>query len=181
MGIFQAGLLVPVSVGPIIGGALAESLGWRSIFWFLTIYSGVFLIILIVIFPETLRTIVGNGSRKPTAFLHRQPLAMYQRFQDPSIKTEEPPERSRKHIDLLAPWKILFSKQAILIMLFLSIYYAVWQMSITVMSSLFARIYHLSETQIGLTFIANGVGSMVGTLVTGKLLDHDYQKAEEEI
>lgn len=38
MGVFQAGLLVPVVVGPVIGGALAgSSLGWRSIFWALAI------------------------------------------------------------------------------------------------------------------------------------------------
>ncbi|CAD0107880.1 unnamed protein product, partial [Aureobasidium uvarum] len=32
MAIFQAGLLVPVAIGPVIGGALTEALGWRSIF-----------------------------------------------------------------------------------------------------------------------------------------------------
>lgn len=178
MGIFQAGLLVPVSVGPIIGGAMAQTLGWRSIFWFLTIYSGVFLIVIAVAFPETLRTIVGNGSRTPTNFFHRQPLALYQRHQQTVEKLSETPDVPRKHIDLLGPWKILFSKQAVLIMLFLAIYYAVWQTSITVMSTLFSRIYHLSETEIGLTFLANGVGSMVGTLATGKILDNDYRRAK---
>ena len=42
MGIYQTGLLAPVSIGPVIGGALANALGWRSVFWFLTIYSGAF-------------------------------------------------------------------------------------------------------------------------------------------
>ncbi|EOD47446.1 putative mfs multidrug protein [Neofusicoccum parvum UCRNP2] len=49
-------------------------------------------------------------------------------------------------------------------------------MSITAMSSLFAERYGLNETQVGLTFIANGAGSMIGTLVTGKLLDTDYRR-----
>jgi len=43
------------------------------------------------------------------------------------------------------------------------------------MSSLFKDRYGLTEIQIGLTFIANGVGSMVGTLITGKILDMDYR------
>ncbi|EED19235.1 hypothetical protein TSTA_025520 [Talaromyces stipitatus ATCC 10500] len=46
------------------------------------------------------------------------------------------------------------------------------------MSSLFKTRYGLTEIQISLTFIANGVGSMVGTLVTGKILDKDYRRVK---
>ncbi|GLI77574.1 hypothetical protein PoHVEF18_005865 [Penicillium ochrochloron] len=114
MGIFQAGLLVPVAVGPVIGGAIAA-----------------------------------------------------------------PPQLgARKQIDVLGPFKILITKHACPIIVFLAIYYAVWQMSITAMSSLFKTRYGLTEIQIGLTFIANGVGSMVGTLITSKALDFDYRKVK---
>ncbi|KAK5168374.1 uncharacterized protein LTR77_006944 [Saxophila tyrrhenica] len=178
MGVFQAGLLVPLAAGPIIGGALAGSLGWRSIFWFLTMYSGVFLIVLLLAFPETLRSLVGNGSLQPTNLLHRHPLALYQRYQTPSSKPQDHPVQPHKPIDFLAPLRILANKRAILPIAFLAIYYTTWQMSITAMSTLFTRIYHLSETQIGLTFIANGVGAMLGTLVTGKVLDMEYRRAQ---
>ncbi|KAE8160869.1 major facilitator superfamily domain-containing protein [Aspergillus tamarii] len=47
------------------------------------------------------------------------------------------------------------------------------------MSSLFKDRYGLGETQISLTFIANGVGSMIGTLVTGKILNVDYKRVKE--
>ncbi len=73
MGIFQAGLLVPVAVGPVIGGALAGSLGWRSIFWFLSIYCGAFLLLLILTLPETLRSVVGNGGQRPSDLIFRYP------------------------------------------------------------------------------------------------------------
>lgn len=62
------------------------------------------------------------------------------------------------------------------IIVFLAIYYTVWQMLITVMSTLFKRTYGLSEIHIGLAFIANGVGCMTGTLTTGKILDIDYRR-----
>ncbi|PTB68476.1 MFS general substrate transporter [Trichoderma citrinoviride] len=180
MGIFQAGLLVPVAIGPVIGGAIAGSLGWRAIFWFLTGYGGGFLVFLVVFLPETLRSVVANGSRTPSSPMARYPLVVYQKL----TKIEWNGENSaaapdaKKRIDVLGPFRILFSKHATPIIVFLSIYYAVWQMSITAMSTLFEQKYHLKETQIGLTFIANGVGSMVGTLITGKILDKDYKKVK---
>ncbi|KAG5817951.1 hypothetical protein H9Q71_001653 [Fusarium xylarioides] len=178
MGIFQAGLLVPVAVGPIIGGALAGSLGWRSIFWFLTIYSGVFLILLVLLLPETLRSIVGNGSREPTHAIAKYPLRLYQKTTKVQWNHDaaSTPPAAKKYIDITGPFRILISKKAAPIIVFLAVYYAVWQMSITAMSSLFEDKYGLTETQIGLTFIANGVGSMVGTLITGKILNIDYSR-----
>ncbi|KAL3429706.1 putative MFS multidrug transporter [Aspergillus tetrazonus] len=165
MGIFQAGLLVPVAVGPIIGGAIAGSLGWKAIFWFLTIYGGVFLCLLVLLLPETLRSKVANGSRTPEGLVTKYPLLIYQRT-------------TKKKIDLLGPLRMLLSNSAAPIIVFLAVFYAVWQMSITAMSSLFKSRYGLSEIQIGLTFIANGVGSMVGTLITGKILDADYRRVK---
>ncbi|KAK9366554.1 putative mfs multidrug [Lipomyces kononenkoae] len=180
MGIFQAGLLVPVAVGPVIGGALAGSLGWRAIFWFLTIYSGLFLLLLLLLLPETLRSIVANGSRIPTNPLHRYPLNIY--LMTTRVKWDPdaiPPQlAARKNIDVTGPFRILSSKHAAPIIIFLAIYYAVWQMSITAMSTLFQERYGLDEIQVGLTFIANGAGSMIGTLVTGKILDMDYRRVK---
>ncbi|KAK8045845.1 MFS general substrate transporter [Apiospora saccharicola] len=156
MGVFQAGLLLPVVIGPIIGGALAgSSLRWRSIFWALAIYGGCFLIVMLLLLPETLRTMVGNGSRTPSKLFAKYPLVFYQKaFPDFGQQTCGP------------------------LAVFLAVYYAVWQMSITAMSSLFEARYGLSETQVGLTFIANGLGAMVGTLITGKILDRDYCKVK---
>ncbi|KAF5525742.1 Multidrug transporter QDR2 [Colletotrichum aenigma] len=180
MGVFQAGLLAPVAIGPVIGGALAGSLGWRSIFWFLTIYCGIFLLFLVVMLPETLRSVVGNGGRTPSNLLQKHPLVYYQRTTKVKWDVEEttPSTAPRKKIDLTAPIRILFSKSAAPITIFLAIYYAVWQMSITAMSTLFKTKYGLSDAHIGLAFIANGAGSIIGTLVTGKFLDMDYQKVK---
>lgn len=180
MGIFQAGLLVPVAVGPIIGGALAGSLGWRSIFWFLAIYSGIFLVALLMLLPETLRSIVANGSRTMRSPVFKYPLAVYQKTSKTQWdrKAEQPQPTSKKHVDITGPFRILFDRSAFPIITFLAIYYAVWQMSITAMSSLFEDRYGLDEAEIGLTFIANGVGSMIGTLITGKLLDLDYRRVK---
>ncbi|KAA8917398.1 hypothetical protein TRICI_000421 [Trichomonascus ciferrii] len=167
--------------GPVIGGALAGSLGWRATFWFLTIYGAVFLILLILVLPETLRSVVSNGGLQPSNLLQRFPLNIYQKhtsIQWNEGDVSEPPPKKR--VNVLGPSRILANKFAAPIVVFLAVYYAVWQMSVTAMSSLFESRYGFGETHIGLTFIANGVGSMGGTLITGKILDIDYRRIKNK-
>ncbi|KAK4160425.1 major facilitator superfamily domain-containing protein [Cladorrhinum sp. PSN259] len=187
MGAFQTGLLVPVAIAPVIGGALAgSSWGWKSVFWFLAIYCGVFLVFLVLLLPETLRSIVGNGSR-PSSKLNlfaKYPLNIYQRTT--TIAWQPCPQDNKitwtkKKIDLLSPFRILLTKHSAPIIFFCAIYYTAWQMTITALSTLFTETYSLSTTQIGLTFIANGFGSMIGTLTTGKLLDFEYARIKASL
>lgn len=182
MGIYQAGLLAPLSVGPILGGIFSQTLGWRAIFWFLTIYAGSFLVILVVVLPETVRSMVGNGSL-PAKGVSNSLMAYIQRRRHPQT---EPPTLQRSvsvlsvgkklSVDFLGPLKIIFSIEVTFLIIFLAIYYTVWQMTVAVMSTLFSTTYGLSEIHIGLTYIANGVACVAGTLTTGKFLDFEYKK-----
>ena len=65
MGIVGVGAMMGPSLGPVIGGILAQFLGWRSIFWFLVIIAGCFLVPFTLTVPETGRNVVGNGSVPP--------------------------------------------------------------------------------------------------------------------
>jgi predicted MFS family arabinose efflux permease len=159
-------------------------MGWRAIFWFLTIYAGIVLVLLSVVLPETLRCKVGNGS-VPAKGISNSLFAYIQRRRHP--QTEDPAlQRSvstssvgkKLSVDFLGPLKIIFSIEVTFIIIFLAIYYTVWQMTVAVMSTLFSTTYGLSEIQIGLTYIANGVACVAGTLTTGKFLDYDYQRAK---
>jgi MFS family permease len=182
MGIYQAGLLAPLAFSPVLGGVFAQTLGWRAIFWFLTIYSGSFLILLIIILPETLRSIVGNGSIPPKG-LSNSALSYIQRrrysHSDLADSDTSPLPQKKLPVDFLGPLRMIIGLEVTYIILFLAIYYTAWQMLITTMSTLFKKTYKLSEIQIGLTFIANGVGCIVGTLTTGKFLDYDYRRMKE--
>ncbi|KAF3000691.1 hypothetical protein E8E13_002093 [Curvularia kusanoi] len=179
MGVFQAGLLAPVAVGPVIGGAVSGALGWRAVFWVLAVYAGVFLGVLLLVLPETGRVVVGNGGWMSEGWVARYPLSVYQRCTRVGFERRKGrPPGIKPSVDMLGPLRILACRYAAPVVVFLAVYYAVWQMSITAMSTLFEERYGLSETQIGLTFIANGVGSIIGTLSTGKILDRDYKRVQ---
>lgn len=55
IGIFYLGPLCGPLLSPIIGGLLAQNLGWRAIQWFLVIFGVVILLFLTLFLPETLR------------------------------------------------------------------------------------------------------------------------------
>jgi multidrug resistance protein len=63
MGILGCGPNVAPSLGPVLGGVLAQKAGWRWIFGFLAISGALSLVLIAVKLPETARNIVGNGSR----------------------------------------------------------------------------------------------------------------------
>jgi predicted MFS family arabinose efflux permease len=183
MGFFQGGLLMPVAIGPVIGGVLSDKLGWRSVFWFLTIYGGVCLAVIASVLPETLRSMVDNGSKEAPIYA-RSPLAIYQRKKHPrntaTLEAQDDKPAPKKNIDFLGPLKILFHLKTFCAISYVAIHYAVWQMVLTALSTLVQQTYHVSEIQVGLIFLANGAGSMIGTILTGKFLDYDYRKILRE-
>jgi MFS family permease len=56
------------SIGPVFGGLITQFFGFRAIFWFLTILGVLSLGNIILLLPETLRNIAGNGTVRLTGF-----------------------------------------------------------------------------------------------------------------
>ncbi|KAG1763051.1 MFS general substrate transporter [Suillus occidentalis] len=55
MGVFYSAPLLGPSLGPIIGGALTQGLGWRAVFWFLVIWGGIIFSAFLFLFKDTFR------------------------------------------------------------------------------------------------------------------------------
>lgn len=55
MGLYYSAPLLGPALGPILGGVLTQTLGWRSIFWFIAICAGVVLLALVFLFKDTFR------------------------------------------------------------------------------------------------------------------------------
>lgn len=65
----QLGPMVGPAISPVLGGILSQFLGWRAIFWFLTILAAIYLILAGASLPETARNVVGDGSIPPQGWI----------------------------------------------------------------------------------------------------------------
>ncbi|KAL0953542.1 hypothetical protein HGRIS_004764 [Hohenbuehelia grisea] len=170
-GLYSLGPLFGPAIGPVIGGALADGLGWRAIFWFLCIGSALCFIFLVLFLPETLRILVGNGNILPPT-IYRPVIPLIGRGRVHPKPAEDNPQ-PKKHPN---PLRILTYPDILILLLFNGIVYAVFYGVTASLSPLFKEAYpFLSETTIGLCFLAISGGLVLGSLLTGKLLDRDYQ------
>ncbi|KAJ4393952.1 hypothetical protein N0V93_003169 [Gnomoniopsis smithogilvyi] len=177
---YQAIRNFSIAIGPVLGGILSNFLGFRSIFVFLLILSGLVLADIVVFLPETMRSITGNGSVRAGGIY--KPL-IYLIKGEPSY-TEEPAEPIiRKKITartFLEPLQLLIQKDILLNLIFGGVIYTIWSMVTSSTTSLFKETFNLSELTLGLAFLPNGIGTIVGSAIVGNLMTKDYKKTEAQ-
>ncbi|KAG2188145.1 hypothetical protein INT44_000896 [Umbelopsis vinacea] len=180
LGIYSVGPMLGPIVGPIIGGVIAQQLGWRWIFWLLTIIAGALFFLVLFLLPETLRSLVGDGSGyanpTPTQWFHAKAL----RKDTPAPTKSGQKSRFLQPPQILQPLRYIFYPDVALCLFCNGIPYAVFYCILSSTSNLFAIIYGLDEQQIGFTYIANGVGCILGGLIIGKVLDRGFRLTAEE-
>lgn len=157
------------SIGPVIAGALNASLGWRSIFWFLVTCSGTWLLLIALSLPETLRSLVGDGTGaipgwRAVPFRGMRPKSMDGHSRP---ETLQPSTKSGFHGFIT----ILCHKDKALVMSAIAILYMVWNCLQASLSTIFIRVYHFNDLQAGLIYIPFGLGVGCAGFVTGKRRD----------
>lgn len=80
------------------------------------------------------------------------------------------------------PLRLFTYPDVLLLLFFNGVVYAVFYGITASISVLFSRSYpFLSETDIGLCFLAIGGGMILGSLLTGRFLDKDYQTIKKQM
>lgn len=181
MGIFYLGPLCGPLLAPIIGGALAEGLGWRSNFWFMTIYGGFLLIFIIFALPETLK------DRKPVAAMAeaeaveqttdqksaRPNLTRTSTRQSVTVKTRKYGAILRRCF--LDPLRIILYLRFPAVAI--SVYYAsitfgsLYVLNISVQATFSTRPYDFSTIIVGCTYIPNSLGYFLSSIFGGRWVD----------
>ena len=195
MSLVSIGAMAGPAIGPILGGILSQFLGWRSIFWFLTIAAGVYLVVAAIAFPETARNVVGDGSIPPPKWnmslinwwesRKRQPTSQLERTasQQMALQVGKEKKTKRRSFRLPNPFKaisIIFEKDSGILLLYNSWIYTAFYCVISSLPFLFGQIYHFNDFQIGLSFIPFGVGCICASLCNGRMLDSNYRRVAKQ-
>lgn len=167
------------SIGPVLGAILTQFFGFHAIFWFLLILGALSLTSILLLLPETLRSIAGNGTIRLTGF--QRPLIYQSQLQTDAISKPENFQPQKVTLEsIFAPLKFLFEKDVFVTLLFGAVVYTVWSMVTSSTTALFQGHYHLTDLQVGLVFLPNGAGCILGSYVTGNLMNYDYNRTEDE-
>ena len=166
IGPMAAGVMVAPALGPVIGGLLAKFLGWRSVFWFLVIVSGGYLVLFMITMPETARKIVGNGSEVPKEWW-RMSLLQYlstrrhhQRRDSNTTELAGNPGQGRassstklRFPNPIHSFVILLERDALIIISYVGLVMFSNIALLTSTPSLFGKLYGYNTLQIGLCFL----------------------------
>ncbi|KKA19748.1 hypothetical protein T310_6260 [Rasamsonia emersonii CBS 393.64] len=187
MGPMAAGVMVAPALGPVIGGLLAQFLGWRSVFWFLVIISGSYLVVYVVLVPETSRKIVGDGSVPPQEWWRMSLLqywkARQQQQQQARRAVRESSNRQRK-ISFPNPLRsvaILAEKDGLVIITYVGLLMFANLVLMTSTPNIFPVLYGYNELQVGLCFLPLGISACIGAVLNGKILDFSYRRTARKL
>ncbi|GME39463.1 Major facilitator superfamily protein [Neofusicoccum parvum] len=165
MAIWTAGPLFGPVVGPVAGGFLVQAMGWRWVFWLLTILSGVLTVVCMIFMRETYAP----------AILDRKVARLRKETGNPGLRSKMAKDMSYKELIIRAivrPIKLLVRSPIVLAMSsFIAIIYALLYLLFSTFSFVFGENYGFGSGTVGLSYIGIGIGMFIGLVLVGQTSD----------
>ena len=163
--IWSIGPLMGPVIGPICGGFMSQRIGWRWIFYVLTIGAFIVTILTFVFLKET----------NPVIVLERKAKKLRKETGNQNLKSALESNISGKDLLILSlkrPFKLLFISPIVLsLSVLMGINYAYLYLCFTTFPLVFQEVYGFSEELSGLAYLGLGIGSMTGLAIIGKYSD----------
>ncbi|KAJ1946804.1 hypothetical protein EC988_005493 [Linderina pennispora] len=163
LGLYYLGPLFGTSLAPLIGGFCAEKLGFRWIFWILTIFGGVMFVATYFGLPET----------------HRHAMSEKYGIQPINI----PVKRSLidKRNNPLRAIKFLRFPNVSIVCFQIAMSFGILYGLASINATAFEDIYNLSPGKTGLSYLGIGGGNVIGALVGGRVADLQIRREQRQI
>ncbi|KAF2500589.1 MFS general substrate transporter [Lophium mytilinum] len=175
MSIFSAAPFMGPTLGPVIGGFLGESEGWRWVEGLMAIFTGVLWILGAILIPETYPPVL---LRKRAKALSKATGKVYRSRAD--VESGPISASSAFKTALTRPWILLFREPIVLL---LSIYLAIIYGTLYMMFGAFPIVYQeergWSEGIGGLAFLGVAVGMIIAVTYTIFYDNKRYVKAAD--
>lgn len=146
-------------------------MSWRYIFWFLSVMGGVTFFLILFFLPETSAIVLKKRADY---------LKMKKELKQHIEKTHQPQIKlSNEHTttSILRPFKLMVKPAVIISTTPYSIAYGFMYFVIASLPHQLRSQYNFSSYQIGLAYLANGIGNALGAFVSGKLADRALSKS----
>ncbi|KAI8078060.1 major facilitator superfamily domain-containing protein [Gilbertella persicaria] len=151
---YTCGPLLGPAIGPIVGGYLNQGLGWRSNFWFLSIFILFLWLGILFLLPETWRATekVSNDS-------------------------EDQKTKKRNFVNPVGALKLLLYPNIALTVAFTSILFFALYLNNTTFTRTYTLQYGFDSGIVGICYLPNAAGSMLGGILGGRMSDKVYNKS----
>jgi MFS family permease len=177
MGLFYLGPLCGPLVSPIVGGALAEVLGWRSTQWFLAIFAVILFTAIVFFLPETLKqrkSLADTAEHEAAEKVEGRPgLERTTTRQSAKVKAKKYTVMARRVF--VDPLRIILYLQipavAILVAYAAITFGSLYVLNISVQQTFSEAPYNYGSIIVGLLYIPNSAGYFISSIFGGRAVD----------
>ncbi len=153
------------AVGPLVGGGLAQNVGWPWLFWVVSIFDSVLITVFAIFVHEPYAPVLlAQKAKALRKFTGRNYRTKFERSH---------PRLSQKlRAAMIRPIKLFLTRPIVPFLGLLTAYsFAVYIIALATFSTLLQKNYHESETTSSLHYIAIALGSTIGSQATGPFID----------